>query len=482
MFRKRKPDETRPDSPGSVTRQQPEATIPEDAEAGTTAPLGSPSSVPELHRPDRHASRSDSIGGATFSRYAAAENDLIVDKLQLVLKWGGEPTHSARYQSADLGANMRDDFKLLNRRVFDDVRVFTSSEKRVRTTAQIWTAAFLGRDDVPEDFCEVRKDLLDDSNAAKDVMDTVKRKLKHLLREGNSVPEQFAWPKDVPEPFIVMQTVTELLRFHRAVMKNNFKKLSGGAMASLSAISGGSEVKDGAKESKEVVDVASIQSRWCTGEDPDLFRERWEKLFSEFCDTEKADPSKVSELYDTMKYDALHNRQFLEWVFTPTQKLIDEFFKEEVVATAVAGSDTDKLEDAPPPSGRHDSMISIGGERTSFAQKIGIRRKSMFQLSSSAQALASSEQDASYFKLYSGSGDSKLKQDKRLGRLRDLFRYAKILFDYICPQEYGISDHEKLEIGLLTSLPLLREIVSDLEELQAGSDPKSFIYVTKEVS
>jgi len=90
------------------------------------------------------------------------------------------------------------------------------------------------------------------------------------------------------------------------------------------------------------------------------------------------------------------------------------------------------------------------------------------------------EQDASYFKLFSGTGDSRSKSDKRLCRLRELYRYAKILFDYIGPQEYGISDHEKLEIGLLTSLPLLREVVQDLEELQASGDPKSFVYFTKE--
>ena len=44
----------------------------------------------------------------------------------------------------------------------------------------------------------------------------------------------------------------------------------------------------------------------------------------------------------------------------------------------------------------------------------------------------------------------------------------------------GISDSEKLEIGLLTTLPLLKEIVQDLEEMQASDEAQSFIYFTKE--
>jgi inositol-hexakisphosphate/diphosphoinositol-pentakisphosphate 1-kinase len=468
MFRKRRPSEvlpTGPTTPGPATPA--EASIPEHAEPNLGLTQSSMPS-PAGEEIKRTTTRSDSLSGPTFSRYSAAENDLVLDKLQLVMKWGGEPTHSARYQSQDLGQNMRDDFKLLNRKVLDDVSIFTSSEKRVRTSAQIWSAAFMGRDDIPEDYIQVRKDLLDDSNAAKDVMDKVKKKLKHLLREGNSVPEEFAWPKDVPEPFIVMQTVVELMRFHRKVMRYNFKKLGGGAAASLAAINGGADGKDG---SRETVNVNSVQSRWCTGEDAELFKERWEKLFAEFCDSDKADPSKVSELYDTMKYDALHNKAFLQWIFTPSQTVIDEFALEEATNSQLASPESEKEENVPS-NDRQD--------RHSFASKIGLRRRSVLAQPPSTPPLTSYEQDASYFKLFSGSGDSKEKQDKRLGRLRELYRYAKILFDYIGPQEYGISDHEKLEIGLLTSLPLLREIVQDLEELQATGDARSFVYFTKE--
>ncbi|ETI22790.1 hypothetical protein G647_06866 [Cladophialophora carrionii CBS 160.54] len=475
MFRKRKPEEMSDSKPLASPPIIAEEEVAPNEEARPVERHASTSSNKEIRRVN---TRSDSMSGATFSRFSAAENDLVLDKLQLVMKWGGEPTHSARYQSQDLGTNMRDDFKLLNKEVLDEVRIFTSSEKRVKTSAQIWAAAFLDRQDISEDFIQVRKDLLDDSNAAKDVMDKVKKKLKHLLREG-TVPDSFAWPKNVAEPYVVMQSVVELLKFHRRVMRHNFKKLSTGAVASLNALNGPADAKDNGS----IVAVASIQSRWCTGEDAELFKERWEKLFSEFCDTEKADPSKISELYDTMKYDALHNKQFLEWVFTPGQSLLDEMAKEEEGLSSTTSPEPERADDAPSPSHspRHESVVSPAGEgRHSLAHKIGLRRQSVLKQAPPTPPLTTWEQGASYFKLFPGSGDSRSKQDQKLGRLRELYRYSKILFDYIGPQEYGISDDEKLEIGLLTSLPLLREIVDDLEELQASVDAKSFVYFTKE--
>ncbi|KUJ14313.1 uncharacterized protein LY89DRAFT_671676 [Mollisia scopiformis] len=424
---------------------------------------------------NRSPHRQDSLSGITLSRITAAENSLALEKLQLIVKWGGEPTHSARYQAQELGENMRNDLMLMNREVLEEVHVFSSSERRVTTSAQIWASAFTDHQDLPADFITIRKDLLDDSNAAKDEMDKVKKKLKTLLRQGSEAPPQFAWPTNMPEPSIVQRYVVQLMKFHRRVMRHNYNKLYGGASSSLNAIANPgdkdkSETSSVSSAMSQATATSSIQARWCCGEDAELFKERWEKLFSEFCDGEKVDPSKISELYDTMKFDALHNRQFLEWVFTPSKSILAE--EEEAIAGESKGLEKEKEQPKDPAA-----VVSKDSDDLETSRSLHRR---MFRRRSVMTGAKVEEPPEQYFRLFTGSSQTKAKTDARLEKLRELYKLAKVLFDYICPQEYGMTDAEKLEIGLLTSLPLLKEIVEDLEEMQASDDAKSFVYFTKE--
>lgn len=492
LFRKKVPEDA------STFEESP--VIPEDEETDTKS-KPSDSGTETKEKAKRTPKRQDSLSGVTMSRITAAENSLILDKLQLIVKWGGEPTHAARYQSQELGENMRNDFKLLNREILDDCHVYSSSERRVTTSAQIWSSAFLKKKDLPEDFVTVRKDLLDDSNAAKDVMDKVKKKLKGLLREGNERPPQFTWPDKTPEPSEVQKQVVQLMKFLRKTMQVNYARLqsstiqedlptsSNQSSEKLGTDSTGSSTSTG----QPAPPMSNIQPRWCSGEDTGLFKERWEKLFAEFCDAEKVDPSKISELYDTMKFDALHNRQFLEWVFTPPESMLEEEYgiaKEGGQPPrdhdeSRRNSDERRERNAPHGSGQasarpHRNGHAQGGEAADGQEAGKVRR--IFRRRSFLNGLRQEPPPPEqYFHLYKSNPVVKQKSpDGRLHALRQLYKLAKILFDFICPQEYGISDGEKLKIGLLTSLPLLKEVAQDLEEMQASDDAKSFFYFTKE--
>ncbi|KAK7203839.1 histidine phosphatase superfamily-domain-containing protein [Myxozyma melibiosi] len=397
--------------------------------------------------------RKMSFAGTKVQIKPVLSEEMEVEKVQLIIKWGGEPTHSARYQSQDLGDQMRKDVLLMNKEVLDNVKVYTSSERRVATSAQIWCASFLDKKDLDPSFLTIRKDLLDDSNAAKDLMDKVKKKIKPLLRKGLKPPPQFTWPEKMPEPSVVIQAVVELMNFHRKVMEANFK----------------------------FRDVNAFQSRWCCGEDPMLFKERWDKLFGEFTTVEKVDPSKISELYDTMKYDALHNRQFLENVFLPSEGLDGELTPCEASKALISEV-----------SGSISSASSVSASSSQSAPSPTTTTAAAAAAAAAGTAPSSSMRGSPLIggdeflsrKPSGGAGNGTPPKDKfqdeKFIKLRELYRLTKVLFDYICPQEYGISDDEKLDIGLLTSLPLVKQILADLDQVKEADSGACFAYFTKE--
>ncbi|OBA21039.1 hypothetical protein METBIDRAFT_78130 [Metschnikowia bicuspidata var. bicuspidata NRRL YB-4993] len=389
------------------------------------------------------------------------DNPDVVDKVQFILKWGGEPTHSAKHQASDVGEQMGQNIKLLNRKALNDVKVYTSSERRVIASAHLATCSMLGLESLPDDFLIIRKDLLDDSNAAKDLMDKVKKKLKPLLRQGAEAPPQFTWPPKMPQPFVVIKRVCELMVFHKEIMAFNFEKY----------------------------DVNEFQSTWCCGEDPYLFKERWDKLFQEFTTVEKTHPSKISELYDTMKYDALHNKDFLRKIFSydPSDKKLLKRLADNCDGTVnssglvseypinILAMNGFKIPSETVPTTSSSSNSSSATNFTNINALAGSLGWVLTGSTSSSKDESSSKESSSSKKAPENEFD-----DPTYARLRELYRLSKVLFDFICPQEYGIKDEEKLDIGLLTSLPLAKQILSDIQDMKKHDKAAVVNYFTKE--
>ena len=220
-------------------------------------------------------------------------NDML-EKVQMVIRWGGQFSHAARHQARDYGTNMRRDMLIMNKEALHNCFIYTSSERRVFASAEIFSEAFLrdeGGEEEPPKPKEmiVRKDLLDDSNAAKDLMDEVKKELQTLMQpdspQAQERPE--GWPDDLPPPNCITSEIRILLQSLGETMHDNFAKL----------------------------DVDKIQQRWCTHETPALFRERWDKVIGDFRDKPN-ESSRASELADMLSHDGLHNRKFLETIFS----------------------------------------------------------------------------------------------------------------------------------------------------------------------
>ncbi|KAI9217437.1 histidine phosphatase superfamily-domain-containing protein [Blastocladiella britannica] len=391
-----------------------------------------------------------------------------LDKLQCVCKWGGVFTHAGRHQARDLGENLRKDLGLISRDLLDDVKVYSASETRVVQTAEVLIDAFLEHNTNKSESklsMEIRKEMLDDSNAAKEEMERVKKDL-----QATSLTLQLP---GVPDMDVFTAELMHAMRSMRDVMRANY----------------------------DVLDLDAIQAQWCCDETTALFRERWEKLFKEFCEADHIDLSKVSDLYDSLKYDALHNRVCIFFYFAFASRIFVE--QPELAgppSRPQSKTGTASLSSSPVVPSPWLQAAGLGSSSPSPPVPMAPSTFTMSTTSPSptgfpaaaAAALSSSPNVGSGLGIHYGVDGNSTSSTGGAGNpapgtpiypqiLRELFRKAKLLFDYVGPREYGVTPADKRTIGLLTTSALVQQILTDVDatrERRTGSSTK--IYCTKE--
>ena len=199
------------------------------------------------------------------------ESRSAVDKVVLIVKWGGEFTHAGRHQSKDLGEYLRKDLKILNREILHDVKIYTSSERRVIATAEIFSKVFLNADDLPSESLIITKEMLDDSNAAKSQMESVKLKIYSLLN-----PNEISVPSAIQSPIDLNQSTHLYLEKWGS---NQSMSIAMNARKNANPAGLVEEITGLMKSMRETMrlhfendDISIVQARWCCSESPMLFK------------------------------------------------------------------------------------------------------------------------------------------------------------------------------------------------------------------
>eukprot|EP00834_Sanchytrium_tribonematis_P003661 NODE_150_length_15491_cov_0.365644.p1 type:complete len:959 gc:universal NODE_150_length_15491_cov_0.365644:13604-10728(-) len=354
------------------------------------------------------------------------ENTVV--KVQCVVKWGGNFTHANEYHSQELGQSLRNDISVMNKTLLEDVKIYSAAEDRVLQTAKTFAKAFLQRENV-ENFINVDRDMLDDSFGGKDLMDKSKKALQAYINdipplneearnaflkriEGNALPPI---PKCLlDKPSSCLDSLRSLLSRLKENMVTNFK----------------------------ILEIDLIQLNWCCpGDSPQFFRERWERIFKEFDpQKETVDISKISELFDSLIYDALHNRTFFQCIFSCPSQATSPVTNSRMTQSPPSTAITNEQYEEYFKTKMNDILLNNQNHRKSMDV-----HERMDSLTSDISTNADEN------------------ESKRLVRL--LYRESSKLFAFVAPSEYGLTSEEKFLIGQQVAGPLIHKLVWDIFEL-----------------
>ncbi|KAL3318692.1 Inositol hexakisphosphate and diphosphoinositol-pentakisphosphate kinase 1 [Cichlidogyrus casuarinus] len=243
-------------------------------------------------------------------KVASVDQDVSKPALLLVAKWGGELTDAGRQQAEELGkafrciypsgdGNYSKDPGLgllrLHSTYRHDLKIYASDEGRVQMTAAAFAKGFLALEgELPPILVQMVKSantngLLDNDNHWTDLQETVKSRIKQAMSKDRDFDE-----KD-------FETLVPTLS-NSIISAMNFVKNPKETCRRLHEYV--TRLVQNINESSTESKIQLYQ-----GESWDLLMRRWTKLLKDFraSETKDFDLSKISDIYDNIKYDVQHN-------------------------------------------------------------------------------------------------------------------------------------------------------------------------------
>eukprot|EP00048_Salpingoeca_helianthica_P003890 m.71548 g.71548 ORF g.71548 m.71548 type:complete len:1135 (+) comp12954_c0_seq1:1094-4498(+) len=226
-----------------------------------------------------------------------------VTEAQLILKWGGELTEDWFTVSEEAGHFFRENMYpssqesgllRLHSTYRHDLKMYSSDEGRVQMTAASFAKGLLDLEgDLPPILVSlVRKDkaantLLDDTSAARRIMDQVKQRLHTLLSTDAPMAELAEQLDALATPAI--QRSLAIIDNPRVALRRLYATL----------IKLVERIRALPPDTPPLSEDESVK----------LFLYRWEKLEKDFYNKKKDhfDVSKIPDIYDQLKYDVYHN-------------------------------------------------------------------------------------------------------------------------------------------------------------------------------
>lgn len=289
---------------------------PSPATAGNTASSLSSSSNNILRRSATQEvlARFDVATPAVSAPSSPTRDPERVTNALLILKWGGELTHTGRQQATEMGSRLladmypsEDSFLQMHSTYRHDLKIYASDEGRVEMTAAAYTKGLLN---LEGELTPILVSLVQHTDKLLERMSfTVDPEVQLANEKWEEVKDRLHsfmhTNRDVDEDFIKEAAPTQnapLVSTLKAI-KNPIDALRNVYTLVLKL-------------------MQEIESKWtsaernqiqiCEGELLSGMLDRWRKLYHEFHQKDKFDTRKVPDIYDCIKYDYLHNQEQLK--------------------------------------------------------------------------------------------------------------------------------------------------------------------------